>query len=245
MNKTTILLVDDHALIRTGLKDLLNENNSIEVIGEAGTGHDAIRMIHELQPAIVLLDISLPDMTGIDIIKTVYSRGADSLPRFLLISMFDTDEYYYRAVKAGAYGLIGKNIEKSELYEGIEKVRKGLYYFGTRVREQDVQSIIARLDNLRFSDTDPENVELTNREIDVLAGLTIGKMNKDIALHLGVKIRTVETHRENLMQKFHTSSLQELLSKSNSSEKQRRAVQESLKLCYNGVLPEWKKESDE
>jgi len=222
--KIRVYVVDDHSLVRQGIISLLLQSEEFEIIGEAASGKEAIEGIKSLKPDVVLLDISLPDITGIEVIKELRLDVSLSETGFLIISMFDMDEYYYRAVKAGALGVINKNIAKAELFEGIIKVHRGEMYFGKSVSIAEVELIIKSLDQSHFQERDPENIFLTNREKDVLRLLCEGLISKQIADKLGISQRTVEIYRSNLMQKFDVKTIGELIAVISASEKVKKAL---------------------
>ena len=223
-NKINILVVDDHFLVRSGIISLLKSSTDFNIIGEATTGKEAIHMTTTLFPDVVLLDISLSDMTGIDVMKATRNSTNPHRPEFLIVTMFDSEEYYFRAIKAGALGLINKNITRSTLFTGIKKVYNGELYFGDEKSVAEISKIIARCDKKGFHYKDPENIILTNREKEVLYFIYRGLQNKQIALELGIGERTVETYRANLMQKFEAKSFAELTLMINASEKLKKIV---------------------
>ncbi len=217
-----VFVVDDHALVRAGIIALILDNDEIEFVGEADTGESAIAKIFELVPDVVLLDISLPDISGIEVLKRVRVRKFCDVTRFLIITMFDTHQYYYRAIKSGALGVIGKNTTQYELLKGISLVSKGQMYFGESVTVTEVQKIIVDLERTNFKELDPENVFLTRREYGVLRLLLNGLSSRDISEKLELSPRTVEIYRSNLLHKFNVITPVELIALINSNEKLRR-----------------------
>lgn len=221
--KISIVVVDDHSLVRNGIISLLMTGENFEVIGEAETGADAVRIIKHLQPDVALLDISLPDQTGIEVIAEC-RKDPSCMTNFLVVTMFDTREYFYRAVKAGASGVINKNIAKHELFTGVTEAFKGNQYFGEKISLPEVATIISELDAQKFLENDPESVYLTDREIEILRLLHDGLLSKQIAERLSISARTVDIHRGNLMQKFAVTNIPELFSKVETSEKLKRKI---------------------
>lgn len=224
MTPYKILLVDDHALVRKGIISILSKNQMTSEIMEAATGTEALEIIFREEPEIVLMDISLPDMTGIDVIKKVYEKLNKTKIKFLVISMYDAFEYYYRAVKAGALGMINKDLNEVELFTGIFTVMSGEYYFGQKNSVRDIRNIISEFDKIDFQNHDPENIPLSSRESEVLALVYRGFQNCDIAEKLQISERTIETYRKNIMLKFNLKSFTELTVLINSSEKLKKIV---------------------
>jgi DNA-binding NarL/FixJ family response regulator len=194
-----------------------------EIVGEAETGKEAIEKIKALRPDVALLDISLPGCTGIEVISDCKGDGSCAT-NFLIITMFDTKEYFYRAIKVGALGVINKNVAKHELFKGVTEVHAGNRYFGEKISLSEVEEIISRLDAEKFEENDPEKVYLTDREIEILHFLHDGLLSKQIAEKLSISTRTVDIHRGNLMQKFAVTNITELFAKVDTSEKLRRKI---------------------
>ncbi len=216
--------MDDHALVRNGIISLLITHPGFEVIGEAETGHEAIEKIIGYQPDVVLLDISLPDITGIEVLSKVRECEQAEKVAFLMVTMYDTKEYYYRAIKSGALGVINKNAGKTELFTGVLRVSAGQRYFGENVSSDEVDRIIADFDKKKFEANDPEKVSLTEREWEIMFGLHDGLLSKQIAEKLGISGRTVDIHRTNIMQKFQVTNSNELFAKLETSEKLKRIM---------------------
>lgn len=182
-----ILLVDDHQLVRDGLHSRLGETPGIEVVGEAGTGSDALALAATLQPDLVLLDIGLPDMSGLD----VAAQLADVAPgsRALMLSMYDNREYVISAIRAGAAGYVLKDASSKEIIAAIRAVAAGGSYYSAPLTTA-----------LATGGSEPP--VLTEREREILILVAQGNSNKRIAQQLDVSVRTVETHRLNLRKKL-------------------------------------------
>ncbi|MBI2419908.1 MAG: response regulator transcription factor [Ignavibacteriales bacterium] len=206
-----VLVVDDHSLVRKGIISLLQDDKNICDIYEADNAAAAIKLVKEKWPDLILMDISLPDDTGIEAIRHI--RSLPDFPestKFLIISIYDSPEYYYRAIKAGASGMISKSISPRELHEGIYKVLEGESYFGSNTSKDKISSIIEHFDRMNFENNDPETVYLTRREREVLILMFKGYRNKDIADLLCLSPHTVETHRKTFMSKLNVNSVSEL-----------------------------------
>ena len=182
-----ILLVDDHQLVRDGLHSRLGETPGIEVVGEAGTGSEALALAAELRPDLVLLDIGLPDMSGLD----VAAQLADVAPgsRALMLSMYDNREYVISAIRAGAAGYVLKDASSKEIITAIRAVAAGGSYYSAPLTTA-----------LATGGSEPPL--LTEREREILILVAQGNSNKRIAQQLDVSVRTVETHRLNLRKKL-------------------------------------------
>ena len=179
-------------------------------IFEAENGKSALDIIQKNKPDIALMDISLPDMTGIEVIKEAFENHSDLATRFLVISIYDSPEYYYRVIKAGALGLIPKSSTADELLSGIYKVLEGEMFFGANVKPEKIRAIMEHFDKIDFESHDPETVYLTRREREILALVYKGFQNKQIADKLFISERTVETHRATFMNKLNVRSVAEL-----------------------------------
>lgn len=182
-----VLLVDDHQLVRDGLHSRLGETPGIEVVGEAGTGAEALTLAANLQPDLVLLDIGLPDMSGLD----VAARLAEVAPgtRALMLSMYDNREYVLSALRAGAAGYVLKDAASKEIIAAIRAVAAGASYCSASLTTA-----------LATGGSEPPL--LTEREREILILVAKGNSNKRIAQQLDVSVRTVETHRLNLRKKL-------------------------------------------
>jgi DNA-binding NarL/FixJ family response regulator len=201
--KIKLLLADDHPLIREGFKSLLGGNDAFEVVGEAANGLEVVSSIDKVQPDVVLMDIHMPEMNGLQVIEKL--RKSHSGTRFVILSMHDEREYVMKALKAGADGYILKNVEAGELAQAIKTVHGGTKYFSAHVT-----NIIA--DSLAHPPA--ETPELTPREKEILGLVANGQSTKQIADKLALSIRTVESHRINMLKKVGVSNTAELIKRS-------------------------------
>lgn len=184
-----IMLVDDHPLFREGISARLSLSHSIEVIGEAESGDEALKLLEVLKPDIVLLDINLPTMSGIDMLEVLREKNPDT--KVIFLSMHDDKEYIVRAIQAGAQGYLLKDVGGDEMIKAIEAVHAGEKQFS-----QEVTEILAK-----HEQSASKNV-LTNREQLILRLISLGYGNKKIAQELNNSVRTVETHKRNITQKL-------------------------------------------
>lgn len=190
-----VLVADDHAIVRTGIRHVLESEPGFIVVGEAATGVEAIELAASLQPEVVVLDISLPGDSGLRVAGELRRCAPDT--RVLILSMHDNTEYVVESVRAGAHGYLLKDTAATELRGAIRAVRRGESYFSP--------PIASRLSAVLRGGTGagPHQLrQLTARERQVLIGVAEGRTNREIALELGISHRTVETHRESLMKKL-------------------------------------------
>lgn len=206
-----ILAADDHNLFRSGIINLLENENDIFIVGEAETGEELIKKYFELKPDIVLADISMPVINGIDALREI--KKNDDNTKFLFLSMHEGEEYIYYCYKAGAKGLISKKVLKGELLYAIRTINEGNQYFGVGVTDDEIKEILNKYDKrevkTRFKEV--KNDILTEREIQILKLISDGLTSAEIAEKLFVSKRTIDSHRTNIMQKLNLKSLPELI----------------------------------
>ncbi|MFQ5425903.1 MAG: response regulator [Gaiellales bacterium] len=197
-----VLLVDDHALVRAGLRLLLDEADGIETVGEAGNAADAVRLARELEPDIVLLDIVMPGQTGIEVLPELRRVAPES--RIVMLSMEDDPNYLRTAFDRGAVGYVLKEAADEELIGALRDVAAGNEYvhpvLGARVAKADIAE-------RRRQEEDPLSV----REREILRLLALGHTNKEIAGMLYLSVRTVESHRAHIFQKLRIDTRTELV----------------------------------
>lgn len=204
-----ILLSDDHSLLRTGIISMLKDEKEILIVGEAEDGEQLIDKYFKLMPDIVISDISMPKMSGIDALAKIKKK--DPAAKALFLSMYEGEEYIYSIYKAGGSGLINKNIVKGELLFAIKKVLEGNYYFGAKIQAGDLNEIITKYSSKKLFNIERTKILLTDREKQVLALIGEAKTSNDIATELELSKRTVDSHRTNIMQKLNLKSLPELI----------------------------------
>lgn len=205
MGKIRVLLVDDHAILREGIRFLLTGSGEVDVVGEAGDGIEAIEMVAKLQPDAVLMDISMPRMNGIEATKELKKRQPN-LP-VLILSMYDSDEYVVPILKAGAAGYVLKRAAAQDLVSALKAVVSGQVILDPTV----AQTVMANLAGAGAAvapqrERDEAAVQaleqLTEREREVLTLIAQGLTNQEIADKLYISIKTVQAHRANLMEKL-------------------------------------------
>jgi two-component system response regulator NreC len=195
--KQRIFIVEDHTLLRAGLRALLSQDPDIEIVGEADNGRDAIRAIGSVAPNLVLMDLSMPGMNGIEAMMDIKRRNPHT--RVLVLTIHKTDEYIHESLRAGADGYILKDATHDELRVAIRSVLNGKTYLSPDISGKVIHGYlgIGKVANVGSSwDT------LTHREREVLKLVAEGHPNKYIADYLCLSIKTVEKHRSNLMKKL-------------------------------------------
>ena len=191
MTKTKVLVADDHKLVREGIVKLLGFYEELEVIGEAKDGLETVEKIRNEFADLVLLDLNMPRMNGIDTIKKIKEIAPNI--RVLILTIHDDEEYIYEVTKAGAEGYIQKDIEPDELRNSIKKVMNGNKVFPTKIEEKVDKQIETEKSKLE---------ELSNRENEVLELLAQGMSNRDIAEELYISEKTVKNHVSSILRKF-------------------------------------------
>ena len=193
-----VLLVDDHPIVREGIRALLSESEQMNIVGDAADGEESVRKVEELSPDIVVMDIGLPKMNGLEATRVILEEHPST--RIIVLTIYDNKEYALQALRSGARGYLIKNAPSEELIDAIETVHMGGLFFPEEVSQMVVQQLADQ------SETE-ERPELTRRESQVLALIAEGLSNRDIASRLSVSVRTVETHREHVMRKLDIHSV--------------------------------------
>jgi two-component system nitrate/nitrite response regulator NarL len=206
-----VVLADDHVFVRDGIKSLLENEANITVVGEATDGLEALTLIENLQPDLLILDIRMPNMTGIEVVEQLRSKS--NFVKIVMLSMHESEEYVLKSIQAGADGYLLKGSSKEEFLKALHTVANGGKYFSG-----DISSIlIGQLTNSALSSETKQSLGedqvITKREKEILKLLLTGKGNKEIAEALDISKRTAEVHRFNLMKKLKVKNLMELSNK--------------------------------
>ena len=192
-----VVIADDHSVVRQGIRGVLEEIDGLEVVGEAGDGAQALTMVAELAPDVVVLDVNMPEKSGLDV--TMDLREQAHPARVLILSMHDDPEYVLQAVRAGADGYVLKDVSPAELRDAVLAVHEGRDYFTARVTQQLSVALRAEIEQEQRRS---RLGSLTNREREVLLLVAQGLTNREIGDQLEISPRTVETHRERVMGKL-------------------------------------------
>jgi len=206
MAKLRILLGDDHALLRSGLRKILQERGDWEVVGEASDGREAVRLALELQPDMAILDIGMPLLNGIEATRQIVRRLPDS--RILILSMHADEAYIVRALKAGASGYLLKDSADTELIGGVEAVASGKSYFSPAVSKVMLDDYVRHMAEKGIAD---RYDSLSEREREIFQLVAEAHSNKEIATLLSVSPSTIETHRAHILQKLDVHNTAELV----------------------------------
>jgi DNA-binding NarL/FixJ family response regulator len=201
-----VLVADDHAIVRTGIRHVLEGEPGFTVVGEAATGPETLALALEHRPDVAVLDISMPGQSGLSVTAELRRHCPDT--RVLILSMHDNTEYVLESVRAGAHGYLLKDTAATELRGAVRAVAQGESYFSPPIASR--LSAVVRGDLAVEASPAGLLAQLTGREREVLIGVTRGLTNKEIAAELGISHRTVETHRESLMRKLSLRSVAEL-----------------------------------
>jgi DNA-binding NarL/FixJ family response regulator len=204
-----IVIADDHTLFRSGIISLIESEDNIIIAGEADNGSQLLDKYFELKPDLILLDISMPVMTGLEAAKLI--RKQDQKVKILFLSMHEGEDYIYHCIKSGGDGLINKNILKSELINAINTLMNENRYFGKNFTDTQIEEIIKRYDSFIEVPKFIQPIRLTEKEKEVLLLISEGLTSSEIADRLNIGKRTVDTHRINIMQKLNLNSLPELI----------------------------------
>lgn len=193
---TRIFLADDHPIVRHGMRKLLESEPDFEIVGEADNGLQAIREIERLKPDVAILDIVMPDISGLEITRLIKERSI--ITRVIILSMYSDDAYVKEALRSSAYGYVIKQSPPATLLTAVKEVTQGRRYLCPHLTERVVQAYIRNIEN----DEGDDYEALTSREREILHLVAGGGSNADIAEKLNISLRTVEVHRSNMMRKL-------------------------------------------
>jgi NarL family two-component system response regulator LiaR len=206
MRKIRIVIADDHAVVRQGTRSLLERENDMEVVGEAGDGEEAVKIIERLKPDVAIIDIAMPKLNGVEVTRQIKPRLPSTA--VLILTAYDDDEYVFALLEAGAAGYLLKDVDSREVVDAVRAVFAG---------ESVLHPIIARKVISRFRPAADEagkeksTIELSEREMEVLKLAARGMSNSDIANELFINIRTVQGHLSSIFNKLSVSSRTEAI----------------------------------
>jgi DNA-binding NarL/FixJ family response regulator len=201
-----VLLADDHAIVRRGLRSLLETEPGLSIVGEAADGLEALRLCEETHPDVLIVDIAMPRLNGIDV--AARAQKLEPPPRTLILSMHSDESYIIRALAAGARGYLLKESTDEDLLPAIRAVAAGRPFFSAAVASVLMEDYMRQLKTRGLTDS---HHLLTDREKEVLQLLAEGRSNKEVATLLDLSVSTVETHRANLMQKLNLHNTAEIV----------------------------------
>ena len=208
VHKKTILIIDDHPLFREGLKAIIGRDDRFEVIGEAGNGSEGLQMARELKPDLVMVDMSLPDQSGIQLTRELKNASLET--RIMIITMHSKVNYIAKAFQAGATGYVVKESASERLLQGMDVVLKGEYFMDSSVSRKVVEKLM-QLPGKEIKITDAKYETLTSREQEIMVLLAEGLSSKKIAEKLFINPKTVENHRSNIFCKLNLHNTIELI----------------------------------
>lgn len=206
MKKIRVLLADDHGVVRKGLRFLLESEGDIEVVGESSDGRQAVQDAETLRPDVIVMDIAMPRLNGIEATSQIVKRSPDS--SVIVLSMYSDEEYLVRALTAGAKGYLLKDSAESDLVAAVRSVSGGRPFFSPSIASTLLEDYVRQLQQRGLSDSYDL---LSDREKEVLQLLAEGKTNKEVATVLNLSTHTVETHRTHLMQKLNLHNTAEIV----------------------------------
>jgi DNA-binding NarL/FixJ family response regulator len=208
MPKHRILIADDHAMVRDGVRNLVNQISGVEIVGEAANGNQALELFEKLKPDMLIMDISMPDMNGMDVSKNILLKNPTA--NIVILSMYDDHDYISRCIEYGVKGYVVKNESGAELENAIKAVLGGKNYFS-----RQAQDIIFKKYSQNVSKKKSTNIDinLTKREVEIIKLIAEGLTSQEMANKLFISHRTVETHRANLMKKMNVKNAVELVRK--------------------------------
>lgn len=205
MSKIKLLLVDDHQVVRAGLRMLFQAEKDMEIVGEVGTGEEALKAVGELKPDVVLMDVVMSGMSGIEATRRIKETSSDTA--VLALTMHEDEQYFFEMLQAGASGYIPKRAAPDDLVSAIRVVSQGNVFLYPSLAGLLVKDFLHRAE----AELTPVDKELTPREREVLTYIAEGYTNREIAEALVISVKTVDRHRENIMRKLNLHNRVELV----------------------------------
>ena len=224
--KIKVFIADDHEIFRDGVKQLISNELDMEVVGTASSGEEALELLKNKPADVVIMDIRMPGMNGLETSRAILNKNADT--HILFFSLYDRDDYVITALEMGASGYILKDTSNKIFLKGIRAVSKGQFYFTGDVTDV----LIKKYRELRDGKNSPEissstiQATLSKREHQILNMIRESKTNKEIAEEFNLSVRTIETHRMNILRKFNVSNFDELVKTTNETSTNETAEEE-------------------
>lgn len=223
-----IILADDHEIVRNGIKILLESEGDIDVVAEASDGEEAVKLVQSYSPDLLVVDIRMPKLNGIETTTIVKKRFPDI--KVLVLSMHDDEEYIIKSVEGGAHGYLLKDTSKPEFIKAIHTINQGDKYFSGDISNILVNGYLSAKSKKATPEesSGSKDYQLTKRERQILKMTYLGTSNKEIADQLQKSVRTVETHRFNIMKKLEVNNIAELLHKVNEDPSLKKEIEEAI-----------------
>jgi DNA-binding NarL/FixJ family response regulator len=204
-----ILLADDHEVVRAGLRALLEEQSGWEVVAEAGDGRDAVEKASKLKPDVVVIDIAMPSLNGLEAVRQIVKAVPNT--KVLVLTMYDSDPLIQQVLQAGARGYLLKSDAGRDLVSAIDALRRNKTFFTPKVSQMVLEGYLDKSPKEKEAEDEPESLRLTSRQREIVQLLAEGKSSKEVAAVLGLSVKTAETHRANIMRKLDCHSVTELV----------------------------------
>jgi DNA-binding NarL/FixJ family response regulator len=207
MESLRIVLADDHAIVRQGLRSLLEQQPGWKVVAEAVTGNEAVIKVGEFKPDVAILDISMPSLNGLEAARQIIESGSKT--RILILTIHDSDTMIKEMLDAGVRGYVLKSDAASDLVVAVEALQHNKTFFTSKVAEMVLDGYLKRVKN--SAETEPAASRLTSRQREIVKLLAEGKTSDEVATTLGLSLKTAETHRSNIMKRLNCHSIGELV----------------------------------
>ena len=204
-----ILLADDHEVVRAGLRALLEEQSGWDVIAEAADGRDAVEKASKLKPDVVVIDIAMPSLNGLEAVRQIVKAVPNT--KVLVLTMYDSDPLIQQVLQAGARGYLLKSDAGRDLVSAIDALRRNKTFFTPKVSQMVLEGYLDKSPKEKEAEDEPESLRLTSRQREIVQLLAEGKSSKEVAAVLGLSVKTAETHRANIMRKLDCHSVTELV----------------------------------
>lgn len=201
-----VIIVDDHAIVRAGMRMLIESDNEIEIVGEGETGAEALQMAHDLEPDIVVMDVTMPEMDGIEATRRIKEETPNVA--VLAVTIHEGPDYFFQMLQAGSSGYVPKRAAPEDLLRAIHTVAEGNVFLEPGIAKDLVADYLQRVEDGAEQDSYDG---LTERECEVLTSIAEGGTNREIAEELGISVKTVERHNENIMRKLNLHTRTELV----------------------------------
>lgn len=208
-NKITILLADDHEIFRNGVEQLINNENDMCIIATADNGLETVEKAVSLQPDVILMDIAMPDMNGLEAAKQLIKIGVPS--RILLFSLYNNNDYIIQSLRIGVMGYVLKDAPNKTFIKAIHSIASGQYFYSGDLTNTLINELHLSQASISEGNYIGNRRSLTNREIEILEQIATGISNKELAQNYNVSLRTIEAHRLNIMRKLQVAQIEDAI----------------------------------